>query len=160
MRNFLRYWLPVLLWASVIFLFSTGLGAPRHTSRIIGPILRWFNPNVTDQTIADIQYGMRKVAHFTEYAILSVLLWRARRRPRPNDTRPWQSGDAFFAVCVALFFAASDEWHQTFVPSRDGKPQDVLLDGCGAATAMFVVWRRWERKVAKCGVRSAECALK
>ena len=55
MRSFLRYWLPVLLWASVIFGMSTGAGSARHTSRILRPLLRWLNPDVTDETIEQIR---------------------------------------------------------------------------------------------------------
>src|SRR5262245_55363881 len=80
-RSFLLYWLPVLLWMSLIFGMSTDLGSARHTSRFLRPILRWFNPNVSDETIRNIQLGIRKTAHVTEYAVLSFLIWRARHKP-------------------------------------------------------------------------------
>jgi hypothetical protein len=64
---------------SLIFGFSTQAGSTRHTSRIIGPLLRWINPSITAATIDQVQYVIRKGAHMTEYAILAALLW----------LRPW-----------------------------------------------------------------------
>src|SRR5262245_46217579 len=146
-RSFLLYWLPVILWMSLIFGMSTDVGSSRHTSRFLRPILRWFNPNVSDETIRSIQLGIRKAAHVTEYAVFSVLLWRARRKPVHGDSRPWSRGDALFAFGIAALFAASDELHQLFVPSREAQFRDVLIDSFGAALGLFVVWRvgRWRR---------------
>jgi VanZ family protein len=145
--SFLRYWLPVLLWASVIFGMSTGVGSSSHTSRILRPLLRWLNPDVTDETIERIQFCIRKAGHCTEYAILAALLWRARRKPSRDDTgplrapqgRPGRRGDAAFAVLVAVLFAITDEWHQSFVPSRDGNPRDVVIDGFGALAGVLAI---------------------
>jgi VanZ family protein len=146
-RSFLLYWLPVFLWMSVMFGMSTDIGSPRHTSRFLRPILRWFNPNVSDETIRSIQLGIRKTAHVTEYAVLSYLIWRARRKPMRGEGRPWGRGDALCAFCVAVLFALSDEWHQSFVPSREGHFRDVLFDTCGAVLGLLAAWGvgRWRR---------------
>ncbi len=80
LRLFIKYWLPVLLWMVFIFIGSTDLMSAEHTSRFIGPFLRWFAPDITDATIASIQLVVRKCAHLTEYAILSALLLRALRQ--------------------------------------------------------------------------------
>ena len=146
-RSFLLYWLPVILWMSLIFGMSTDVGAPRHTSRFLRPILRWFNPNVSDETIRSIQLGIRKAAHVTEYAVLSLLVWRARRKPVRGDSRPWNRADALFAFAIAVLFAISDEWHQSFVPSREGHLRDVLFDSSGAALGLLAAWGfgRWRR---------------
>ena len=133
---------------SLIFGFSTQAGSTRHTSRIIGPLLRWINPNVTDATINQVQYFIRKGAHMTEYAILAALLWRARRQPVRGDTRPWHWSEASLALGLAFAFAASDEFHQSFVPSREGRVGDVFIDSAGAALGVGAVWLigRWRRK--------------
>lgn len=68
-----------------MFGISTDAGSSRRTSRIIGPILRWFHPGVTDETISRVQLVVRKGAHFTEYAILALLSWRALRGSRRPD---------------------------------------------------------------------------
>lgn len=133
----------------LIFGFSTQAGSTRHTSRIIGPLLRWINPNVTDATINQAQYVIRKGAHTVEYAILAVLLWRARRQPVRGDARPWQWSEAGFALGLAITFAASDELHQAFVPSREGRVGDVFIDSAGAVLGVASLWflgrrrRKW-----------------
>lgn len=148
-RTFLHYWLPVLLWMAVIFGMSTNAGSTQHTSRIIGPILRWLNPDIPDETIRSIQLVVRKCAHFTEYGILAMLLWRARRKPLRGEARPWRRGEAVFAFAIAAAFAVTDEWHQSFVPSREGSLRDVLIDCSGAAAALWALWwigrrmRKW-----------------
>jgi VanZ family protein len=44
-------------------------------------------------------------------------------------------------------YAVSDEWHQTFVPTRVGTPSDVMIDAAGAALglALAALWWRWRR---------------
>ena len=83
-REFLKLWLPVLAWMAFIFVGSTDLLSAEHTSRFIGPFLRWFAPDVSDATIVSVQLVVRKCGHLTEYAILAALLYRAFRRSRPS----------------------------------------------------------------------------
>jgi VanZ family protein len=132
----------------VIFGMSTKAGAPNNTSRIIGPIVRWLVPGISDEALGRVVLGVRKTAHVTEYALLAALCWRARRQPVRGDLRPWRRTDAAFALAMAAVFAASDEWHQSFVPSRQGSGWDVLLDSCGAVLGLLVLWRlgRWRKR--------------
>src|SRR6266699_7301111 len=80
MKSFLKYWLPLLVWLGLIFIGSTDLMSAEHTSRIIGPILRWFRPDISAETVMQVQFLVRKTGHVTEYAILAMLIWRALRR--------------------------------------------------------------------------------
>lgn len=137
--RFMRAYLPVLLWMILIFVASTNLGSSQNTSRFIGPILRWFNPEVSDQTIRAVQMVVRKGAHVTEYAILAILMWRSRREAlRQKYTWDWREAPIILAVCA--FYATTDEFHQSFVSTRYGNPWDVLLDTVGAAAGLAVVW--------------------
>lgn len=83
---------------------------------------------------------LRKAAHFTEYALLTALWWRALR------TRTTDSAALVTAIAIAVGYAITDEIHQTFVDGRTGSPVDVLIDTAGAATAAALVARR-RRKV-------------
>ena len=76
--------------------------------------------------------------HFTEYAFVAALAERALRRRVPRFER--RLGIAFAG---AVLFAASDEWHQAFVPGRGGNVRDVCIDAVGALTAVF--WLRARR---------------
>jgi VanZ family protein len=134
----------------MVFIYSASTDAlsSHRTSRIIGPLLRWLYPGVTDETIYRVQYAVRKTGHLTEYAILACLLWRARRQPARGDTRPWNWREAGFALGVAALYAISDEVHQAFVPSREPRTADVLLDTAGAAAGLFALWQfgRWRKQ--------------
>ena len=73
----------------VIFLFSTDTFSGSQTSRFIGPILKWFAPDITNDSIALVQLAVRKIAHLVEYAILSMLICRAlaKRLAKPLPLR-------------------------------------------------------------------------
>lgn len=147
--RFFKYWLPVVLWMALIFGGSTDFLSSHRTSRVIGPLLRWLYPAVSDDTISAVQSVVRKGSHVGEYAVLAVLMWRARRRPANDDPRPWSWREAAIAVAVAGLYAISDEIHQAFVPSRGASPWDVLLDTVGAAVGVAARWdfgrrsKRW-----------------
>jgi VanZ family protein len=146
MRTFLKYWLPVLIWLGLIFIGSTDLLSAEHTSRFIGPILRWFDPNVSAETIARAQFFVRKAGHVTEYAILAMLLWRALRTVT-------DAAGKMSIFAVALFFsaafAASDEFHQSFVASRTSSAHDVLIDISGALIGLTICVAFGSRQVVK-----------
>jgi len=136
MNSFFKYWLPVLIWLGLIVIGSTDLMSAEHTSRIIGPVLRAFNPDISAETIAQIQFVVRKTAHVMEYAILAALLWRALRAGVRWQTRMLRLFIAVWFVCAV--FAASDEFHQSFVPSRTASPIDVMIDIFGALIGVVI----------------------
>ena len=139
MNQTLKYWLPVLLWMIVIFIMSTDYGAAAHTSRFLDPFLRWLMPRISDAGIARAHFLLRKTGHLTEYAILGMLLWRAWAQPKPGSRQPWQWKTALFALTFAAAYAAGDEFHQSFVPSRGASVQDVIIDACGAFLGLMVL---------------------
>jgi VanZ family protein len=138
-------YLPVLVWMAVIFVGSTDLGSTRHTSRIIGPFLRWFKPDVSDETISVVQAVVRKTGHVSEYAVLALLLCRARRIARALGGWSWREFGIVIACCAA--YASTDEFHQLFVSSRQASVIDVMIDTCGASAGMFLLWGlgRWRK---------------
>ncbi len=141
-RAFLRYWLPVLAWMLVIFVASTDLMSAQHTSRFIGPFLRWLIPDISLETIAAVQFAVRKAAHVTEYGILAFLVSRALHAG--SGVFLWRNG--VIALGVAAGYAALDEYHQSFVASRTGSPRDVLIDAAGAALGILIYRWAWHRR--------------
>lgn len=129
LREFVRYWVPVIVWMLVIFGASTDLGSAAHTSRFLMPFLHWINPGISADTIALCQLALRKAAHLTEYAVLAMLLLRAMR----HQVRAAFAWHAAIVLVLAGLYAASDEFHQSFSAARTGSPIDVLIDCCGAA---------------------------
>jgi len=136
--RFVRYWMPAIVWMAIIFLGSTDMLSAEHTSRILAPFLRWIDPQISLVALNAIQLGIRKLGHLTEYAILAMLLWRALR----GGIR-WQMKMSILFLVAALgsaIFAASDEFHQSFVPSRTASPNDVMIDICGALVGLSICW--------------------
>jgi VanZ like family len=70
---------------------------------------------------------LRKAAHMTEYGLLWFLWFRAFGHRR-----------AWLAVVITVAYAATDEYHQSFVAGRHGTPVDVLIDAVGIAIAIAV----------------------
>jgi VanZ family protein len=146
LRDAGKYWLPVLVWMSMIFVASTDLGSTQKTSRIIGPLLRFFWPEVSEEAIETAQLLVRKAGHLTGYAILAVLVWRAKQRA--IFSTGWNFKRALFAAGVSTIYAMTDEIHQSMVPTRMGSAWDVLIDAIGAAIGLGAVWTigKWRRK--------------
>ena len=142
--RFLKYWLPVLVWIAVIFIGSSDLMSAEHTSRFLGPFLRWLKPDISADAIAKVQLFVRKAAHLSEYAILAILLWRALRRGTDLPAKMSLLFTAVWLVCG--IFAIGDEFHQSFVTSRTASPHDVLTDICGATIGLVMYLMLTARK--------------
>jgi VanZ family protein len=117
-HSLLRYWLPPVLWMSVIFILSAQPTLPHHPDALSDLILK-------------------KAGHMGEYGILAFLLWRALLRGR--GTLSWSA--LVTAFVVSVLYAALDEYHQTFVPGRNGTLVDVGVDAAGALVFLLVVGR-------------------
>ena len=136
MRSFLKYWLPLLTWLCVIFVGSTDLMSAEQTSRFLVPLLRWLKPDISTEALAQVHFFVRKLGHISEYAIFALLLWRALR----SGTNLQMKLSILFVAAWILcgVFAATDEFHQSFVSSRTASPIDVMTDVCGALIGLAV----------------------
>ena len=146
MISFLRYWLPLIIWMLVIFSASADAQSTEHTSRFLEPFLRWLNPNISPREIEAVRWCVRKAAHVTEFGLLTWLLWRALRKPKRNDPRPWSWKVVMWTLGIVILYAAADEFHQRFVPNRTGSIRDVFIDTTGAVLAMIIIRVRHGRK--------------
>lgn len=147
MLRFISRYLPLLAWLAFISYASSDSFSAANTSRIIGPLVLWLFPNTSPDTLATIHFITRKLAHFTEYAILGFLAARAfRTSPRPAIRDRW------FLICATLIvvYALTDEYHQSFVPSRTASIVDSLIDIAGGLTALLI-HRRSVAKLAHYG---------
>jgi VanZ family protein len=133
--EWLRRWWPALLWAIVISAFSTGVFTSDNTSRIIVPILKWFFPHASQETLFLVHHFIRKMGHVTEYFILSLLILRGIRAGKTGIHLGW----ALAAVAIVGCYAALDEFLQSFVPGRTAAVSDVLIDTAGGVAAQVVV---------------------
>ena len=106
-------WLAVILWMAAIFVMSA-------------------SPSVATSLEPVYDFSVKKLAHVVVYGILTALLFGALRL---HTRRKVYS--MVFAALIALLYAFSDEWHQTFVPGRSGTLRDVGFDALGVLGGVF-----------------------
>ena len=143
MRQCFRSWWPALLWAGLIFLLSTDSFSSEHTGAILYPILHGLLPSLTTGQFELLHHYIRKSAHFSEYFIFCLLLFRGLRAGRPG----WHWSWGLAALVIAAGYSALDEFHQSFVASRTASPWDSLLDSLGAfaASVALFLWFRFRK---------------
>lgn len=136
----------VVLWMAVIFCFTAQTGdesgnLSSGVSRLFMTIwnkiffLGWDNAQVL--AMAELwDYPIRKLAHMTEFGILAVLLWNGLKYYAQIDTMKKRY---LFAWVGAVCYAATDEFHQLFVPGRSGNLFDVCVDTLGVTIAIVLV---------------------
>jgi VanZ family protein len=131
-------WLPVVVGAAVISLFSSGWFSGERTGEMVLPVLAALFPWASPEQLLAAHAVIRKAGHFLEYLLLSLLLYRALRHGPGWDTRA-----AGMAVVLAGLYAVGDEFHQWFVPGRTAAATDCLIDVSGAATGqgLLAAWR-------------------
>lgn len=115
-------WLPVVLWAGLIFAFSA-------------------QPNLRIAEADSLDFVLRKAGHMFVFGVLSVLLWRALSSAgvRCAIVSSW---------VLTVAYASSDEFHQSFTQGRHPSPVDVGIDASGAVIALciLVLWLRARRR--------------
>ena len=144
LHRFWRYG-PIALWIALIFWASTDQFSSEHTGGIIRPWIEWLFPRMSPDEVESLHGLIRKAAHVTEYAIFALLVARALITSSiPLFSRGW----LIICLVVLTALAASDEYHQSFVPSRTAAVTDVLIDMSGGLVALTIlaVWRLARRR--------------
>lgn len=146
-QRVLRYG-PLLIWLAFIFYASSAEFSAINTSRVIGPLLRWLIPGITEERLAVAHFITRKTAHFTEYGVLAILAARAFGSSSKIYLR---SAWFWWALLLIAVYALLDEFHQSFVPSRTASIYDSLIDIAGGLTILllFKWWKDTRAKRAK-----------
>jgi VanZ family protein len=112
---FVYYVLPPITWMLLIFVFSAQSTLPRAADSLLDLLIK-------------------KGLHMLAYAIL-LLLWHRALAAKPRAFAPLA-----VAWVLTVLYAASDEFHQTFVPGRSGRALDVVVDASGASLAVLSIW--------------------
>lgn len=140
----LKAWVATILWLIVIAIESSAYLSAHNTSKILYPLVH-FLFGVDRAGFEPWHFFLRKSGHVIGYALLSVLLFRAWRETLPASGQKWTLRWATVALLGTIVVASLDEWHQSFLPSRTGRWQDVVLDtsaGVGAQVLLFLL-SRW-----------------
>src|SRR5690349_20417576 len=69
---FIKFWLLPLLRMSLIFIGSADSGSVNRSSRIIGPLVQWLFPSMSEAGVGTCVLIVRKCAHVTEYALFAI----------------------------------------------------------------------------------------
>lgn len=134
-RRFFRY-APLIGLTTLILGGSGDELSASNTSRVLGAVLRFINPNITDSGIEFANLVFRKAGHFSVYALLALLA--AFAFLSSSKTTLKRNGlllASLFVACVSLI----DEYSQSFSPSRTGTFYDCLIDMAGGLTALGVI---------------------
>lgn len=136
-RDFMKYWIPVVIWMCFIFWMSTGTFSSEHTSRFIIPLLQSLSPWLSPEDVDLIHELIRKSGHLSEYFILGLLAFRAFRGV---SSQKWCLQWTVLAVIVVALFAVSDELHQSLVASRNCSLFDVGIDLAGGILSQGAIY--------------------
>jgi len=136
--HWIKNWLPVFAWASLIFFFSTDQFSSSHTAPVVETIAFWVFPEISSETVEIIHEVVRKLGHWSEYFILAVLFLRALQNRTSTKSGSWH---ATATLVFVFLYAASDEFHQLFVPSRTASVGDIMIDVFGGICG--ILWMYW-----------------
>ena len=141
------FWILTIAWIIMIFKLSnqTGLQSSNTSGIVLSLFNELFGVDITDATV------IRKVAHATEFAILTIFSYVALSSTNKisNKTSYAESpvkllrSDNEMNIVFTLWFtilnAIFDEYHQLFVEGRDGAIKDVLIDLIGIVVVLIII---------------------
>ena len=136
MQSFL-WWLPVIIWAGVIFYMSTKTFGASFSNHLLRDILAILHLEVSHHTFHYLETGFRKLGHFTEYAIFAIFLYHALGE---GHRSAWNPRKALACILLAGLYSLTDEFHQWFVPGRGSSIVDCGFDTIGATLGMVIVY--------------------
>lgn len=128
-------WTLVVLWMSVIFLFShqDSDTSGSLSSSLATIVLNFLKQPADGELAGRMDALLRTLAHGFIFFILGWLVSRAFARIEINDIR-----NAILSLIVSLLYAVSDELHQAFIPGRASQLSDFFVDGAGILLAVLL----------------------
>lgn len=116
---------------------STRTFGGSFTNRLLADILSVAHVHLSHHAFNLVEFGMRKMGHFTEYAILSLFLYHAIS---VDHRSVWNWKKALICIALAGLYSLTDEYHQSFVPGRGPSIVDCGFDTIGATLGMVVLY--------------------
>ncbi len=120
----------IIIWAIIVFNFSNQNG--EESAGLSQKFVELFIKQ--KEVVNMVEPIVRKIAHFSEYAIGGVLFillfytytWSNKKR-------------ILISILLGIWYAITDEFHQTFIPERHGSIIDILIDSLGVITGIIIV---------------------
>lgn len=143
-------WTAVVAWMGLIFFLSqqTGEQSGGLSNQIADSILRVFGQKDNSSLLNSFESMLRVIAHGSAFFGLAILVSIAFRQIQIIDLP-----NGIITLIFCLLYAASDEWHQSFVPGRSNEWSDFFTDGAGIILAILILQVFW-------AVRRVNSALK
>ncbi len=129
------------------------MASAENTTGVLYTVIAKVAPHVQRTFVEQLDEGLRKTGHFVGYGILSLLVFLALQRTNRDRLcsllqRPWgiylrdlwRAEWVLIGILVTIATATYDEIHQSLIPSRTGRWQDVVLDTCGAAIFQVLIY--------------------
>jgi VanZ family protein len=132
---------------AVIFSASADANSVNRSNGLIRRFLNFLHLHPTDQQTEAFRWVVRKGAHVTEYAILAGLCWRALGGGKAGE--PALKPRFGLALLICALYAATDEYHQSFVKDRGPSVTDVGIDTFGASCGLALIWWYTRRRALK-----------
>jgi VanZ family protein len=152
-RSLVFNWWPAIAWLCVLLAESTDLASAHNTDGLLYTVISFVDPHVSRAFVDVLNEVLRKTGHFLGYGVLSVLVFFALRNTNRDRIRRvvnrawgtclrdlWRPEWSFIGTMAAIGMATYDEIHQSFIPSRTGRWQDVIIDTSGAIALQLVVY--------------------
>jgi VanZ family protein len=161
MKKFLIYWLPVLIWMSMIFYASS---QPYEKQDLRPTISNYINLEIIETLFSSIvieyageevsisklgtahfiEFFIRKAAHFFVYLGLGFLIYRALSVYLLNNRLTFMT-----SWLLTILYAISDEIHQGFTPNRSPHFEDVMIDSVGGLIGISLAWFIYRKYLTK-----------
>ncbi|MBS4174547.1 VanZ family protein [Bacillus sp. FJAT-49736] len=133
MKKEVFWWIIAVFMCCLIFYFTgTQASTGSHTQQIIEK-LTGLSPDKAET----INFYFRKATHLTAFGFLGICFFMALKKK------------AFLAWEITTIYAATDEYHQSFVPGRTASFKDVIIDSCGCIIAILIVRYFQEKRTKK-----------
>ena len=114
--NYLKLWLPPIIWAVVIFSFSS-------------------YQTVQASQIMWQDFIVKKSFHIIEYAILTTFVYRAMKGSGLDRKKA-----GIYSILFTILYGITDEFHQSFTQGRESKARDVVFDTIGGLLSIYIIW--------------------
>lgn len=135
--------LPAIVMALMIYQFSAQPAVASSelsegiTARIVHSInyrldMNW-TPEEQAARVQQLDFYTRKAAHFTEYAVFAMTISLPLYVYGVRGFRLY-----IWALLLTALYAGSDEFHQLYVPGREGQLRDVVIDTCGGLFGLII----------------------
>jgi len=121
--------ITMIIWAAGIYIASN------QPNLLAVPLLKKYDllhNNFNKTQIDLLEFMIRKTMHIFEYFVFTVLLFVVLKSF-------YIKLSIYISPMLSLLFAISDEWHQYYVPGREGRLADVFIDSIGIFLALVFI---------------------